>query len=401
MRLESGLASEASNPGMTRVVHLISGRMYGGGQKVALDLLDGLAMTGQVDAQLWLLGCRYDSLRDRATFIADYDGDYSSLSTLFSAARRVRAQLAKSEIDIVHSHGWDADAVAFLATFGRRQEARIVHLHVTPAWIFSKSLHHAARRLLTAGVLSGQRTRVLAVARAVLKHWSLVFDLGRNGQVIYNSVDSQRFHPPSSTTSADGDPGGLRFGVACRLAPQKGLEVLMRAFAQTLGGIGGPCTLWIAGEGPEREKLVQLANDLGIVHAVTFLGHISEVDQFYRTLDVLILPAVSDEGMPLAILEAMASGLATITTDVGGSGEAIRDGIDGIIVPPKDAESLSAAMTGLLASPERRRTMGNSALQRARSEFSSRSQIEAVAAAYATLQQSMPGSSKSRPLANA
>jgi glycosyltransferase involved in cell wall biosynthesis len=367
-------------PRLIRVVHLISGQMYGGGQKVALDLVEGLRTSRGANSELWLMGCRHGSLRERADFIANYDGNYSSPATLLRSACNVRGRLLSSSVDIVHSHGWDADAVAYLATLGRR-EMRVVHLHVTPAWIHSAHIRHGARRLLTHRIFAGKSVQVVAVASAVREHWTQVFDrLEDRTQVIYNAADAKRFRPahlpPDSTGAA------MTFGVACRLTPQKGLSVLIQALADASQRSSRIMHLKIAGEGPELDALQRLAHNLGIAHLVTFVGHIAEVDQFYQTLDALVLTAVSDEGMPLTILEAMASGLPVVTSDVGGSSEAVRDGIDGFVVRPNSPTAISDAMIELAAQPALRLSMGRSALERARSHFSLEAQIDAVAKVY-------------------
>lgn len=370
---------------MTRVVHLISGLMYGGGQKVALDLVDGLQASGAIEAELWLLGCRYEALRERARFVARYEGDYSSPVTLVAAAGRVRAQLAASKVDIVHSHGWDADMIAFLATLGRR-EARVIHLHVTPSWISSTRPQHQVRRLMTGALFTGDRTRVLTVADAVRTHWARSFpNLAADAHVVYNSANTLRFQP--APQAPDSDPPILTLGVACRLAPQKGLSVLLHALARLAKDGRTSIKARIAGEGPERETLCRIAHELQIDGAVEFLGHVGNVETFYQSLDALVLPAISDEGMPLTILEAMATGLPIITSDIGGAKEVVRDGIDGIVVPPNAPEALAAALLELRDNPTRRRDMGQSALERVRSQFSPMSQIDALAGIYGQVMQ--------------
>jgi glycosyltransferase involved in cell wall biosynthesis len=368
---------------VTRVVHLISGLMYGGGQKVALDLLDGLQASREIEAELWLLGSRHDMLRERATFVADYSGHYSSLSVLFATARIVRARLAASKIDVVHSHGWDADMIAYLAAFGR-PEARVVHLHVTPAWIFAQTAQHRARRLMTSRFLTGKRTRVLAVAHAVRDHWTAAFGkLAAKADVVYNSADPVRFSP--GFPDADRDETTFVVGTACRLTPQKGLAVLLRAMAEFVQRSPRRTILRIAGQGPERDGLERLAKELSIAHLVEFLGHVDKTEHFYQTLDAFVLPAVSDEGMPLAIIEAMACGVPVITTNIGGSSEVVRDGVDGYVVAPDSSPALANAVFDLSNNRSGRLGMACNALERARGTFSPSKQLSAVTKVYAEL----------------
>jgi glycosyltransferase involved in cell wall biosynthesis len=295
----------------------------------------------------------------------------------------------------VHSHGWDADIVAFLATLHRR-ESRVVHLHVTPDWIVSSEPQHRVRRLMSNLMFSGSRLKVLTVASAVRDHWAQSFpNLANQADVVHNSVDVSVFRPAPHRSREQGST--LTLGVACRLSPQKGLRGLLRALPDVIQKSPTPVVLKVAGDGPDRPELERLTRELGLRRHVEFLGHISDVSAFYRLLDVFALPAVSDEGLPLAVLEAMASGLPIVATDVGGTREAVRDGVDGFVVPPGVPEALAVALSTLAEQPNRAQEMGQSALTRVRSTFSPRSQVNAVAKSYSSLVRRMPKPSRIHP----
>lgn len=366
--------------GVLRVVHLVSGLMYGGGQKVALDLMAGLSTSEATkETELWLLGSRHDSFSAHANVVVQYDGNYASPLTLLSSAQALRSHLKAKRVDIIHSHGWDADMIAYLATVGRH-ESRVVHLHVTPNWILSNSPKHQARRLATDLVFSGAQTRIVCVAEAVRNHWTPVFRrLSTRAIVIHNAADCQRFFPVARATEPN-----LVLGVACRLSAQKGLDVLIQALPEILR-LAPQVRLKIAGEGSEHSALERLASDLNAAHAIEFLGHIDDIEHFFRSIDIFVLPAVSDEGLPLAILEAMATGLPIVTTDVGGACEAVRHGVDGFVIPPRSQSKLIQAVVELADNPELRAFMGQSAAARARAAFSPEAQLNAIRATYAGL----------------
>jgi glycosyltransferase involved in cell wall biosynthesis len=138
---------------------------------------------------------------------------------------------------------------------------------------------------------------------------------------------------------------GLRrpvVGAVGRLDRLKGFDVLVDALAQLPG-----VTAVIAGDGPARAALVQRARERGVADRLEILGWQQEIGPFLRSLDVFALPSRL-EGLPLSLLEAMATRTAVVATDVGGIGEAVASGETGLLVPPDDASALADAIRRLL-----------------------------------------------------
>ncbi len=152
--------------------------------------------------------------------------------------------------------------------------------------------------------------------------------------------------------------GGWKFVQACRLIEKKGLRVSVRAFARFAERYPGS-TFTIAGEGPLRTELGQLAADLGVADKVFFPGFISQTQlrELYYQSHIFLHPSeVSDdgnqEGVPNSMLEAMASGLPVFATEHGGIPEAIEDGRSGILVKERADEALALALLERTANPE-------------------------------------------------
>lgn len=166
--------------------------------------------------------------------------------------------------------------------------------------------------------------------------------------IIPNGVDTKLFRPAVAGERAASNT--LRLLYVGRLIPRKGVELLLRA----LGGFGD-VTLSVAGDGPERERLARLAGEYGV--SVDFLGHVAhaELPQLYRKHDAFILPS-RNEGMSNTVLEAMASGMPVIVTNVGGTAELV-DG-NGVVLAVDDEPALRAAVLELRDNPGRRRAMG-------------------------------------------
>lgn len=158
-------------------------------------------------------------------------------------------------------------------------------------------------------------------------------------------------------------------GVAARLVPMKGLEYLLDVLGE-LARSRIAFRLRVAGEGELRGSLEERCRRLGIAQQTLFLGHVHDMPAFYHSIDLYALPSVSTEGLPLGVLEAMASGLPVVVSRVAGVPEAVRDSIDGLVVPPRDVEALSVALTRLLTDPQGRRAMGNAGRERTVAHFS-------------------------------
>lgn len=170
--------------------------------------------------------------------------------------------------------------------------------------------------------------------------------------VILNGVDTQRFAPgdrDAARLALDLPLDARIIGVAARLEGVKGVDVAIRAVA----AMDQPAMLAIAGTGSQHEALRDLAARLGVANRVVFLGHIDDMSGFYVALDALCLSSRA-EGLPLSLLEAQASGVPVVASDVGGVPTAICPR-SGRLVGSENvagfAAALDAALMPLLESP--------------------------------------------------
>jgi len=149
----------------------------------------------------------------------------------------------------------------------------------------------------------------------------------------------------------------VRVGAVGRLTQQKGFDVLIDA-VRLLTGEGRDVEVVVAGEGPDRDALVERARGL----PVAFRGFVDDISAFLEDLDVFCMPS-RWEGLPFALLEAMMAGLPCVATSVGDIAAAM--GPAGIVVPPENATALADALRTLVSSPARRRELGAAAHERA------------------------------------
>ena len=167
-------------------------------------------------------------------------------------------------------------------------------------------------------------------------------------RVILNGAHLEKFlNAPAHPGSA---PPRVRFGITARLVQDKDHFSLLRAFAAVAAVVPG-AELHIAGDGPLRDRLSSLAQELNLTNRVTFLGALSDIPQFLSQLDIFVLSSLN-EGLPLALLEAMAAGLPIVATRAGGVEEAAVDGHNAFLSAPGDWNGLAEAMIRMARVPD-------------------------------------------------
>jgi glycosyltransferase involved in cell wall biosynthesis len=159
----------------------------------------------------------------------------------------------------------------------------------------------------------------------------------------------------------------------CRLEPQKGVDVAIRALPRIAEG-----TLVVLGEGRGRARLEALARELGVAERVHLPGRVPDVAAWLRRASLLVHP-VRWEGFGLAVLEAMLAGLPVVATRVSALPELVADGETGVLVPPDDPGALAAAVERALAEP----ALGERGRARSHAEFSVARMGERTLAVYA------------------
>lgn len=177
--------------------------------------------------------------------------------------------------------------------------------------------------------------------------------------VIRNGVDTAVYHPGdarSRRAELGLAPDDVVFTTVASLRPVKGVDVLLRSAAPVLEATPR-LRLLVAGDGQDRGALEALARELGVADRVVFAGIRDDVEDVYRLSDAVVVPSRS-EAFPNVVLEAMASGLAVVTTDVGSVREMVEDGESALVVPPDDTAALGSAIAALCADADRRARMG-------------------------------------------
>ena len=284
-------------------------------------------------------------------------------------AHRLRQLVQKEGTDLLHTHGYKADCYARFA-WKRNRPALVSTCHTWYDNDLAVRVYGALDRWVlrqfdgVAAVSAEVRDRLLA-AGVQTEGVRLI----RNGVAMAPFLAAERDRLASTPTP----DGPLRVGLVGRLAPEKGIDIFLRAIA-----LLRPPSLVrfnIAGEGPERSRLQVLIAELGLADTVTLAGSQTDMPAFYSRLDLLV-SASRQEGLPVALLEGMASGLPVAATRVGAVPEMIENGITGLLVSPESPEALSQAMGSLLADAPLRQRLGAAGQKSIAEKFSAERMAE-------------------------
>jgi glycosyltransferase involved in cell wall biosynthesis len=355
-----------------RVLHVISsGGMYGaeavilnlaramegGPHGVALGVFENLPM-----ANLQLHEAAVKQGVESYLIRCSGQVDRGAVALVRELAREMRA-------DLVHAHGFKADIYVWLALRG----SGVPLVSTCHTWYDTDRMVRLYGRLDR--FVLRRYARVVAVSDEVKRRLLKAGVREERIRIVRNGIDLRPFEGAEATLH--GELGGaVVVGLVGRLAWEKGVDVFLRAAARLL--VEFPEVRFVVvGDGPDRDKLEGLIGELGIGAHVAMLGRREDMAGVYASLDVMV-SASRQEGLPMAILEGMASGRAMVATTVGEVPKLVVDGTTGVLVATADVEALAAGIAGLLRDPERRARLGAAAREMVREEYSA----ERMAAEY-------------------
>jgi glycosyltransferase involved in cell wall biosynthesis len=277
-------------------------------------------------------------------------------STVSAAALPLALDVARSlQPDLIHAHNLFFSTTALAVALKRairRPLVTTMHLGaVDRLGGFSQAAAMLYER--TVGrVILGSSDRVIAVSQAVADHGRRLAPRPDAVRTIPNGVDGARFFPRRDGAPADRP----RIALVGRLIFNKGPQYLIDAAPHILAR-HPDVEFLIVGDGPMRQQLQAAVEARGMERSFAFLGLRADIPALLQRATLLVRPSLS-EGLPLTVLEAMACALPVVATPVGGTGEIVRDGETGYLVPPGAAEPLAESVCRLLDHPAHARELG-------------------------------------------
>ena len=302
-------------------------------------------------------------------------------SRTLSAARELARFLRNESVDIVQVHHADPTYLAVPVARWSGVPWIVQTKYDTGYWLRGTDLwlHRRLRRWIDATVANCEACREAAISQEGAPRHQV--------SVIGNGVPLERLQRVPDLTIDDFPRAGsgqpLAIGMVANLRPVKDHANLLHAAHQLIGE-GMPVSLHFAGEGESRESLQRLAGELGLHSSVTWHGHVKDTDGFLAQMQLAVLCSRS-EGLPHALLEAMAAGRALVATNVGGNAELIRHGVDGLLVPAGDSTQLAQALARLVRDPVTAVAFGRSARARIAEDFSESRMVERFTGFYEEL----------------
>lgn len=365
---------------MIKVCHIVDALNMGGLEKTIIEIVRGLK---GYEHQVWCLkekGLLADELKDAGIRVRAFG--YSGALNLFSLFDLNR-ELKKEAFQIVHCHGLYPSIWGRLAAIFAGVAVRIVHcqnLYYGIAW----------KERIKLRFLSYKTSRIIAVSEAVRE--CLVEFVGVPAgriEVIYNSAaDINRQFSIGKRAQIRRELGfgesDFLAGAIGRLQGHKGHSYLLEAIAKCRRE-GVDCKCVIAGEGPERPRLEAKIKELGLSGQVRLLGLRKDIEDILLSLDVLIQPSIIREGLPLVLAEGASAGLALIATAVGGNPEIVNDGVNGFLVPQRDAVILAGKIKSLSINPAELKKMGEASRGIWQEKFNSEIMLKRVDGLYRRL----------------
>ena len=262
---------------------------------------------------------------------------------------------------LVHTHLIHADLYGTLAAHFAGVPTIVSTRHGYNPWR-AKRFYACINRLA-----SFFQDRIITISDA-LGHWLVKVEGLRPEKLstIHYALERERFQPSvSADLSLEVSPPVI--GTISRLIHQKGIHVLLQAFA-ACNKTHPSSSLVVVGDGPERSNLENLARKLGLGNRVHFLGYRSDVNKILPQFDIFTLPSFG-EGFGLVLLEAMACSKPIVATNVMAIPEIVQQGESGLLVPVQDVSALIQALDTLIETPELRDRLGKAGFQRLKKEF--------------------------------
>lgn len=305
-------------------------------------------------------GFREAELRDAGVPVLELGVRSLASRSAFAGARRLGRYLASHNIRLVHTFDVPLDL------FG----VPMARLFRVPVVLSSQRAHRAltpgaTRHLLrlTDRIADGIVVNSRSVARELTAQDGVP---PSQIHLVYNGIDTGRFCVEGNVAAAPWQAATI-IGVVCALRPEKGLPLLLEAFALVRRN-RPEARLLIVGSGPLLAELEGRARALNLGNGCRFQGASQDVAQWFRLMDIFVLPSLS-EALSNSLMEAMACGCCAIASDTGGNPELIKDGETGLLFATGDRAALADRLERALASREDRLRMAANAARLMREQF--------------------------------
>jgi len=360
------------------VLFIVNGFAIGGGELKVLDLVKGLNQWHKnefrtVVCSVGQSGPLYQRFVDLGVKTVVFE---KKRAFDFSLIGKVARVIREEKVDIVHTTLFYADVIGAVA-------ARIAGVNKIISWE-AVTEPYGLKHLLAYRIASELYTKSVAVSEAIEMKVRREYKVpSKKTMTIHYGVDLEKFTPSDGSglrKELGINKGDVVFGTVARFTEQKGHRYLIEA-AKKVVKSNGSAHFVLVGDGPLREEIEIMIKDMGVEKHFHLLGFRTDVDRLLNSFDVFVLPSLY-EGLPNAVLEAMAAGLPVIATAVDGTPEAVLHRETGLLVKSKDSEVLADSILTLCNNEKMRKEFGEKGRLRVEEHFSWQGEVTKFASLY-------------------
>lgn len=357
-----------------RIVHVVNSLGCGGAENLVLDLSRSMRAAGH-DVFIISLSDRVEYTRKLADYRLDhvscgFSGTIYDMAALTRCLLKVRGHIQAFQPDIIHSHIFMADLISRLLVPPQARHITTLHRD-EPWWLQPRLLSRLKTRVEGFSARRGSDYFIAVSERAAeLAKTCLGLDPARV-DVVMNGIDTLAFQPRRKTAA-----GPLVITHVARFYPEKAHHLIIETFKRLIGN-GLSAELRLIGDGPLRGELEQQVSRTGLGQHIRFLGIRQDVAALLQEADLFLLPSLR-EGLPISLLEAMATGLPCVVSDVGEMPNVIAHGSNGMVVSAGDQAALADAIGALAQDTALARRLGDAARRTVERHYS----IENTARSY-------------------
>ena len=353
-----------------KIVHFIDTRGVGGAETVMIQCVMGLKNFGH-QVEIWHLGsawvsesCREKGIKDRVIWAPNF---YKKSYLLPVALLLLIVQSYRYRVDIIHSHIYTAVAsIAVIAPFLRARHIGTLH----DTW-FMENRYALRKLLLRMAVFFG--TKLVVISEDMRAKVENKIGIKADAMsVVYNGTDATEFVPDEKIDRNN------KTKVICvaRLIPRKRIDLLLDA-SRELKQKGYCFDMTVVGGGELEGRLREIVSESELSDTIKLLGERKDIPLLLRSSNIFVLPS-DDEGLPCSIIEAMASGLPVVASDVGGVRELVVDDENGFLFPAGNGAELFGALEKLIRDSEVQKKLG----RRSREMFEQHFSTDVMASSY-------------------
>ena len=374
------------------ILFVIDGLEFGGGERTFLQLIQGL-----------LYAQRYD-----IHVATSPEGDFFKILTKMGIdviplnlkkrvsvnnIKRLSKIIRKKKINIVHSQGGRADFYVRVAFKMLKPKVKIVNTVAMPVKGYDVGALRKGVYRFFDWFSEKYVDRFIVVSDVLRKTLLSSYKIPHDKVIkVYNGIELDEYRPNGKEVRSQKSEVRREFGLSKnipvigaigRMVWQKGFEYLIECVPEIVKAFPDVKIL-IVGDGSLREKFEALSEELRVRDNVIFAGFRSDIKEILSAIDILVIPSLL-EGFPMITLEAMAMAKPIVATNIDGITEQITDGVNGILVLPKDPSALAKAIIQVLNDKELARTMGLSAREKVEQEFSVEKMVTETEKVYLSL----------------